>query len=381
MVQVKIPANAAGLNVPPAYLATAQAELSADQRMLLARKEGARRPGKDAGEAEILLRRYILGIIIADAEVRVRQALAETLAENPDAPRDVILALAKDADVVATPVLKLSDILTAEDMIAIIGDQASLVKMAAMADRRHVLPDVCLALIERGDADTADRLLRNPGADISEAGLHRIVDRHGELHDLQSSLVARAALPATVIERAIAVVSFDLVARLVERHAISSAAASKLALATRERATLGLTSGLPAECMRTLAEQLIAEGRLTTSLLLRSLCLGNLDLAIHVIAIRSRLSIDYARGRLMEGDNTELKQLWLGAELPAKLLPAAKLAIAIMKETSIEGMKWDAAFFRSRIVQRIITGVAALSSEFGDDDIKELLAVAAGGDV
>ncbi|MSO72314.1 MAG: DUF2336 domain-containing protein [Rhodospirillaceae bacterium] len=242
-------------------------------------------------------------------------------------------------------------------------------------------PDVCLALIERGDADTANHLLRNPGADISEPGLHRIVDRHGELYDVQSSLVARAALPASVIERAVAAVSFDLVARLVERHKIPVAAAGKLALATRERATLGLTSGLPLDSMRSLVEQLMAGGRLTSSLLLRSLCLGNLDFTIYAIAIQSRLSIDYARSRLMEGDNLKLRELWLGAELPARLLPVAKAAIAIMKDTSIEGMKWDVAFYRRCIVQRLITGVADLSSEFSDDDIKELLAEATGGDV
>ena len=58
--------------------------------------------------------------MIKDAEVRVREALAQNLKENPDLPHDVALSLAQDVDQVALPILQFSDVLTDDDLIEII---------------------------------------------------------------------------------------------------------------------------------------------------------------------------------------------------------------------------------------------------------------------
>ena len=58
-----------------------------------------------------------------------------------------MLALAKDEDLVASPILRLSEVLKPEDFVAIIQSQKSHAKMAAIAERRGVPPIVSLALI------------------------------------------------------------------------------------------------------------------------------------------------------------------------------------------------------------------------------------------
>ncbi len=50
----------------------------------------------------------IFRIMVKDAEVRVREALAINLKENPNVPHDVAVTLAKDVDQVALPVLRFS---------------------------------------------------------------------------------------------------------------------------------------------------------------------------------------------------------------------------------------------------------------------------------
>ena len=357
------------LEVPPDYLVAAQAALTVEQRIALARTEGARPSDATLGEADIALRRYILNIIAKDAEQRVRQALAATLAGNSSAPRDVALALANDIDLVALPMLRLSEVLTSEDLTAIINSQSGGMKLGAIAERREVSPEMCLALIARGDEDTADRLLRNPGAAIPETGLHAIVDQYGDRTRIQLGLIDRAALPATLLERIVSLVSSELLTRLVDRHALSADVASKVALDVRDRATVGMASRLSREALDKLVAQLIAEGRLTQSLLLRSLCVGNLDLIVHTIAMRCRLAADYVRARLMRGIPEQLKELWWGAALPFNLLPVARAVIDILNASDSDSEKWDAAYYQHQIIQRLVTVVDDMDVEFTDEDV------------
>ena len=185
MVNDKLGTQNPDLRGPQEYLTAAQAGLSVEQRVALARKPWREAATDGPIDVDVLAHKLILQLLVRDAEVRVRQALAETLAENPGAPRDIIFALATDVDLVASPALSLSEILTSDELIRIIDHFGSSLKMAAIANRREVASAVCHALIEKGDEDTADRLLQNPGAEISEAGMHLIIDRHGKRERIQ----------------------------------------------------------------------------------------------------------------------------------------------------------------------------------------------------
>ena len=55
------------------------------------------------GPAERKIAEEIFRLMVRDAEVRVREALAQNLKRSRDVPHEVILALAKDADSVAEP--------------------------------------------------------------------------------------------------------------------------------------------------------------------------------------------------------------------------------------------------------------------------------------
>ena len=367
-------AKSPGQGRPPEHGTNPLAGLSVDQRVALARKPWVGAVGGTPMDADAHAQRLILLAIIQDAEDRVRQALAETLAENQDAPHDIILALANDTDLVAVPALSLSQVLTPDDLVGIIDGLASSGKMLAIAGRKEVPATVGLALIEKGDEATVDRLLRNEGADMTEGGMHRIIDRYGDRENIQKGLIDREMLPATVIERAVALISAHLLTRLVARHHLPVNVAASLALETRDRATLGLTSGLDAEGMNTLVTQLFEEGRLTQSLLLRSLCVGNLELAIHAIAVKCAVSPDYVLDRMTSRRTGEFEKLWARTGLPAKLLPVTEAAIDILVQTYAESEKWDATYYRRRIIQRMISQFVDMSVEFSDEDMEYLIA-------
>ena len=57
----------------------------------------------DLSDTERAIAKDIFRAMVRDAAVRVRQALSESLKENPDVPHDVARSLAKDVEDVCSP--------------------------------------------------------------------------------------------------------------------------------------------------------------------------------------------------------------------------------------------------------------------------------------
>ena len=107
----------------PSAPAAAFSALSQDPdervRTLLAGKLAALAPSLTATEQSRLGRQAAeaLGRLVQDTAVRVRAAIAEVVKEMPNAPRELVLRLARDAEVrVSEPVIRLSPLLTQADL-------------------------------------------------------------------------------------------------------------------------------------------------------------------------------------------------------------------------------------------------------------------------
>src|SRR5450432_3755204 len=94
----------------------------------------------------------ILRQLINDVESSVRRVLAEKLAHQEGAPRDLILALANDEIVVAQSILMHSEVLRDEELIEIIHHR-TLEHQLAVAMRKSVNEPVTDALVETGNVD------------------------------------------------------------------------------------------------------------------------------------------------------------------------------------------------------------------------------------
>ncbi len=352
--------------LPHEYRKDVREHLSVDQRINLARKVKLA-PQASLSPDESLVLGDILQIVAQDAEVRVRQALAETLANSPHAPRDILQSLAKDDDLVASPILMLSDVLTQDDLIALIKSQISGAKMGAIAQRKRAPSPLCLALIENGDASVADQLLRNDAAEITEPGLNRIVDRHGKVAAVQSSLVNRETLPPKIIEKIVTGLSAEILARLVERHEVPENVSRRLVIDVRDRAVLGFTSRLSTDGMMNLVDQLVSEDRLTPSLILRSLVVGNVELIVHVIAFQCQLGPQYVRDRLVEGNAAAVGKLWQAAELPREWQELALATIAVLRDAATR--EWTPAYCRFQIVERFMSQFESVVSKLDPNDV------------
>jgi uncharacterized protein (DUF2336 family) len=322
---------------------------------------------------ELKLAESIFRLMVKDAEVRVREALSANLKHNPNVPRDIAVTLAQDVATVALPILSFSDVLTSDDLVAIISSQQDAAKLDAIAGRKSVDPRVADALVDRGNDRVVAKLIANPGAQLGETTLHKVVDKFGDNELVQEPLVHRDPLPVTVAERIVSQVAEHLRTQLLTKHQISAELAMDLVLQTRERATASLAMGVTDDSLASLVRQLKDNGRVSGSLLLRALCMGNLRFFEHAIAALSGLPIANARVLIHDPGGNGLKAAWAKAHLPAGMFPAIHAALDVVSQTELDGRDLDAERYSRRIIERILTQYETFGVDFDNDDLEYLL--------
>ncbi|WP_162488492.1 DUF2336 domain-containing protein [Azospirillum lipoferum] len=346
------------------------ADPSPNSRTDLAAKLAQQFDSPELSQAEHKLAEDIIRLMVNDTVLRVRQTLAENLKSSPSLPRDVALSLARDVEAVAIPLLSVSTVLTPADLVEIVRSGAEA-KSTAIAQRPTVPAVVADALIESGSERAVAALVANEGAELGEQSLGRVIDRFGASEAVQDPLVHRSRLPITIAERLVAVVSERLRQHLVAHHELPAKVASELILQSRERATVALFTGESDEgALDRLVGQLTRTGRLTPSLLVRSLCTG--DIAFFEMAMSRMANVPLTNARLLIHDagRLGLKSLYDKAKLPPALLPACRIAIDVLKETPYDGEPGDRERHRRRVIERILTQYEDLAPE----DLEFLLA-------
>ncbi len=324
--------------------------------------------------AELALAEQIFRIMVRDAEVRVREALSANLRANPRLPHDVAVSLARDVDSVALPILNVSEVLTADDLLQIIASQSSPARLDAIAGRREVDARVSDAIVQNGSETVVAKLLANPGAAFAEPTLHKVVDKFGHSEAVQEPLVHRDSLPITIAERLVTRVAEHLRTHLLSHHKVSADIALEIVLQTRERATVGLAMGVSEESLKALVDQLQENNRLSSSLVVRAICMGNLRFFEHALATLSGLPIDNSRVLIHDPGDRGLKTIWYKSRLPEGGYPAVQAALSVIAQTELDGRDLDPERYSRRIIERILTQYESVGIQFDNDDLEYLLA-------
>ena len=246
------------------------------------------------GDAEREMAEEIFRLMVKDAEVRVREALAINLKDNPNIPHDVALTLAKDVETVALPVIQYSEVLNDDDLLGVVASQDET-KQLAVAQRAIVSETVSAALVDTQNENVVTALVSNEGAEISNQSMEKVVDTLGESTAVQEAMIGRTKLPITVTERLVSMVSDQLQAQLVASHELPPAMAADLILQSRERATVTLSSEGDANDVSDLVAHLHENGRLTSSIILRALCMGDFRFLEQALSTLPGLPLTSAR--------------------------------------------------------------------------------------
>ena len=323
-------------------------------------------------ENERRLAEEIFHVMVKDAEVRVREALALNLKENTGVPHDVALSLARDVETVALPMLRFSEVLTDEDLIQIVASQ-SPAKQVAIAKRAQVSEGVSEALVDAGNEEAVTSLVANVGAEISEKSLQKVVDDLGEREAIQDAMVHRPSLPVAVSERLVTVVSEKFLGELIKRRDLPEDVVTDMILQARERAVISLSTDSDEADVGTLVRQLSENGRLTPSIMLRGLCMGDLTFFEAALAELAGVSLANARQLIHDSGSLGLRTICRQANIPTQQLVAVRAAIDVSEEMEYDGREHDRERYSRRMIERIMTQYDDLGVEFESSDLNYLL--------
>ncbi len=311
----------------------------------------------------------ILEKLAKDVEQEVRQALAIHIRNCAVLPPSIAREISEDVDAVSLPFIECSPVLSDTDLVAIV-ELGSSQKQLAVARRESVSEKVSDALVATHSGEVVTALLANPAAVVSEPAYHDIVEHFGGDKTVQGLMVERPLLPMTVIERLIQRVSTALRNRLIEKHALPSDLADELVGQAGERAFMQDLASMPrAFDPEALAQRLHATGRLTPTLLMRALCMGDTRFFEAGMAVRAGIAAASAVTLIADRGPLGFKALYDKARLPPELLRAFRAALKVVADVKRSGRaNWDVT-----CVRRIINSIVKEYDEACPDSLEYLL--------
>ncbi len=364
MVRTALALNPAA---PPRAIARLAGDADERVRAVLARKLAALAPDLSRPDQDRLQRQTYdaLATLVSDEAVRVRAAIADVVKDMPDAPRALILDLARDCAVsVSEPVIRFSPILTDEDLLALLEAPPSAATVLAVARRPDLTEPLADAIAAGNDGAAIREMLANGSAQIREATLDALIVRAVDHVEWHEPLVRRPVLPARSARALAEIIATDLLEMLVSRADLGAQTATALRerLAARlgaEQAHTSPFSDLSTEQALQEAHRLARAGYLNEAALFEALRTGRPRLASAMLAVAAVMPISVVdRAASLRSAKGLVSLVWsagfsMGAaavmqgaigNLPPSALLAANPDGSF--PLAVEEMRWQLGFLR-----------------------------------
>ena len=308
----------------------------------------------------------VLRVMAADAAELVRRALAVTLKNSPELPRDIALKLAKDIDSIAGPVLAFSPAFTDEDLVEIVRASSAL-KQVAVARRSGLSEPVTGVIAAYACEEAVKAAVANDNANFSEGGLKSAIERFPKSEGVTTAAAYRKVLPLSISERLIDMVTDKVRQHILDHHPLTPETAMEIALGAKERATLDLVDQAGrASDLRAFVAHLKKQERLSPSLILRALAHGHMGFFEWALAELS--GVPHHRVWLMVHDAGPLglRAVYERTGLPQRLYAAYRSGVDTWHALQTEGATYTPESFQERMLQRFLTQPRGASREDTD---------------
>lgn len=306
-------------------------------------------------ESEMRLAEQIFRLLMRDSAIRIRRSLAESLADNPSLPRDVARSLAFDLESVATPVLRMSTVLTEDDLLEIIENSEEIWRYLAIAQRTGLPENISDALVDTRQAPVYEALLENQTAEISEATFDKILENAGSKKAIVDGVAKRARLPLTIVEKILNSVSEDVRNHLQNTYMIDSEVLESETRHAREHHTIDLIFPLqPRAETERLVANLHQEGRLTASLVINALCYGNVDFFIASMSSMAGIPLENARMLINDRGKLGFRALYNKTHLPGSMYKATRLLLDSVRTVLEAGSNPGSMSFGNHVVREML---------------------------
>lgn len=315
----------------------------------------------DQAENEIAF--DILRLLAKDMEIKVRKVLSENLKTNTSLPRDIACKLANDVLEVSLPILEFSPVLSDDDIISVIKSAQQVAKLIAITRREQASQAVSAELINTKNEDVVVSLFSNQTAHISQGSMEYAVNTFKSKGSVIGALMNRGGLQADIVEKILGTVSAEIRVELVNKYKINTKTAGALLQSSQKNAANDILNpgagrfamksqsnlhgnsfaqvgaiGIPVEQV---VNRLFKDGRLTNSLIMRSLCEGNMLFFEVSLARRTGVPLINIRTLLRDGNIEALKSIWKRAGMPDSIFDAMKIIANYMMFNTKEGIAND----------------------------------------
>ena len=287
----------------------------------------------------------IIRMLARDIEVNVRRAIAENIKDNKTIPHDIALKLASDVLEVSLPILEFSEVLTDEDLIYIIKSTKQIARLLAISRRCNNSEVISGALIKTSHEDVVISLFSNNTARISQDSLEFAVGAFRNSGNILKALVARGNLPVVIVEKILGSVSTELRKELIEKHKIDEKQSTFIVNDASEMQIINALNSVQESSIKeakvsgninqegvilqieNLVSSLSREGRLTESLIIRSICEGNLLFFELGISRKAQIPLANTKTLLRKGGVVAMRSLWKRAKMPESTFQAMNIII------------------------------------------------------
>ncbi len=300
-------------------------------------------------------------VLLDSASPDVRFAVADALSASPDAPRHVIVTLVADQPHIAAVALARSPLLIDSELVDIVA-AASDPLQVAVASRPVVSSTVSASIAEVGERGGCLALVANPGASIASISLKRIVERFGDDAEIREAMLARPDLAVDVHQMLIRHLGDLLGDMIVQRSWVSEGRARKVTRDACDRATVAIAAETTTEDLPALVEHLRITEQLTTALLLRAVCAGNIDFFESGLAVLAHVPRQRVSHLVRAGRATALRAICAKAGLPRLAFDGFSAALDTWRRIAEEEVGPEDRYrFTREIVDAVITRYADIT--------------------
>ncbi len=247
-------------------------------------------------ERERSLMREILKRLALDVEMAIRIALAERLADDPEAPLDLILLLVDDSVEVARPIILRSQKLTDPDLVNFLAG-ADVERQTVCAARPRIGEKVTEKLAESDAESVLVTLVQNATARIAAGTFETLVEKSQHIAALQEPLAYRDDFPKQLAGKLCAWASDALKTYLVDSGRLSRTSANESVNRAAQAVAASPRSDARGSGQK-LIDKLAAAGQLKPGFLLRVLQQGQTEL------------FDLAFAKLLQFDPTKFCEVF-----------------------------------------------------------------------
>jgi len=244
-------------------------------------------------EGEKTLASEILLNLIRQAEVDLREALAERLSAQGNVPEGLIVYLANDEISIARHVLVHSPILNDAHLINVIAAKGNE-HWQYIARRDGITPLVAERLIDTGDPETVLNLVDNQRAVLTKSSMKKIARIALRSEQLQAPLLRRPEIDADLATDLYMVVSQQLRKDISERFIISSHAIDQAIedlVHELSNEAKGLRQTTPDMCA--LARKFQERKDITADLMIKTLRRGQVGFFVALFAEKAGIAPEY----------------------------------------------------------------------------------------